>query len=184
MTKKAYVFLAEGFEEVEALTPIDLLRRAGVEVITVSVTGEKTVCGSHQIPVAADLLFEEMDYEGADLLVLPGGMPGTLNLKAHEGLAGLLKEQYMAEKYVAAICAAPMVFGGLGFLQGRKASIYPGMEEELIGAEVSFDPVSVDGHVVTSRGVGTAIPFALELISLLCGREKADQIGKAIVYYI
>lgn len=184
MTKKAYVFLAEGFEEVEALTPIDLLRRVGVEVITVSVTGEKAVCGSHQIPVVADLLFEEMNYEGADLLVLPGGMPGTLNLKAHEGLTKLLIEQYEDEKYIAAICAAPMVFGGLGFLNGRKASIYPGMEEELIGANVSFDPVSVDEHVVTSRGVGTAIPFALELIALLCGREKADQIGKAIVYYV
>lgn len=184
MAKRAYVFLAEGFEEVEALTPIDLLRRAGVEVTTVSVTGEKAVCGSHQIPVVADTLFEDVKFDDADLLVLPGGMPGTLNLKAHQELAELLEASYENKTYIAAICAAPMVFGGLGFLKGRKASIYPGMEDELIGAEVTYDSVSVDGHVITSRGVGTAIPFALELIALLCGREKADQIGKAIVYYV
>lgn len=184
MTKRAYVFLAEGFEEIEALTAIDLVRRAGVEVITVSVMGDRTVCGSHQIPVVADLVFEDMNYEGADMLVLPGGIPGTPNLRAHDGLVSLLKEQYEAGKYVAAICAAPMIFGSLGFLEGRKATIYPGMEDELTGAKPCTEPVVADDHVVTSRGVGTAIPFALKLIELLCGKEKADQIGKGIVYYV
>ena len=155
-----------------------------MEVISVSVTGDKVVTGSHQISVVADILFEEMDGKEADLLVLPGGIPGTPNLKAHDGVTALLKAQYEAGKYIAAICAAPLVFGGLGFLKGRKATIYPGMEEELIGAEASTDSVVVDGNVVTSRGVGTAIPFALKLIELLCGKEKADQIGKGIVYYI
>ena len=179
-----YVLLTNGFEEVEALTPVDLLRRAGVEVATVSVTGEKIVTSSHQVPIAADLLFEDIQNETADILVLPGGLPGSYNLRDHAGLAELLKSQYEAGRYVAAICAAPLVLGGLGFLKGRKAGIYPGMEAELIGAEVSYDLVSVDENVVTARGLGAAIPFGLELVSLLCGKEKADQIGKAIVYYV
>lgn len=182
MTKKVYVFLADGFEEVEGLTAVDLLRRAGAEVVTVSVMSGRTVQGSHQIPVTADILFEEADYTDADMLVLPGGMPGTLNLKQHFGLKTLLKQHEAKEKYIAAICAAPSVFGALGFLNGRKASVYPGMEDTLTGADVSYDAVSVDGHVITSRGVGTAIPFALELIAVLCGREKSDEIGKSIVY--
>ena len=184
MAKKAYVFFADGFEEVEGLAPVDLLRRAGVEVITVSVMGAKTVCGAHGIPVVADQLFEQADFEDADMLILPGGMPGTLNLQKHTGLENLLKEFYEKEKYMAAICAAPGVFGALGFLEGRIAGIYPGMEKNLAGARVSYDPVSVDGHVITARGVGAAIPFALELITLLCGEEKSRQIGEAIVYYV
>ena len=182
MAKKAYVFLAEGFEEVEAMTPVDLLRRAGAEVTTVSVSSEREVCGSHQIRITADGLFDEQDFSDADLMILPGGMPGTLHLKGHAGLCEALGKQYAQGRYIAAICAAPGVFGALGFLEGRKAGIYPGMEDQLAGAQVSMDPVSADGHVVTSRGAGTAIPFALKLIALLYGEEKAEEIGKAIVY--
>ena len=119
--KQIAVFLAEGFEEIEGLTVTDLLRRAGVTVTNVSVTGEKTVHGSHGIGVEADALFEEMEFEGMDMLVLPGGMPGTKHLKEHRDLCVLLKEFYAKERYLAAICAAPTVFGELGFLEGRKA---------------------------------------------------------------
>lgn len=182
MAKKAYVFLADGFEEVEGLTAVDLMRRAGIDVVTVSVMKGREVCGSHQIKVMADALFAELDFTDADLLVLPGGMPGTLHLQKHQGLEALLKDQNEKKKYIAAICAAPSILGALGFVKGRKAGIYPGMEEKLTNAEVSYDPVSTDGHIITSRGVGTAIPFALELVALLCGREKAEEIGKAIVF--
>lgn len=180
--KKAYIFLAEGFEEVEAMTPVDLLRRAGVEVTIVSVTGNRLVCGARQITVQADVLFEDADFSDADLLILPGGMPGTTHLKEHKGLAELLEAEDKNGTYLAAICAAPSVFGGLGLTEGKKASIYPGMEDALVGANVSFDPVSVDGHLVTSRGVGTAIPFALKLVELLCDAKKAEEIGKSIVF--
>lgn len=181
--KQIAVFLAEGFEEIEGLTVTDLLRRAGVTVTNVSVTGEKTVHGSHGIGVEADALFEEMEFEGMDMLVLPGGMPGTKHLKEHRDLCVLLKEFYAKERYLAAICAAPTVFGELGFLDGRKACCYPGMESGLSHAETNEEPVNVDGHMITSRGLGTAIPFALKLIELLCGKEKAEEIGHGVVYY-
>ena len=184
MEKRAYVFLADGFEEVAGLVQVDLLRRAGIDVKMVSVTGNKKVCGSHQIQVTADATFEQMalSLEQADLLILPGGMPGTLGLRNHNGLETLLKKYYKKKKYIAAICAAPGVFGAFGFLEGRKACIYPGMEDDLRGAEVSFEPVVKDAFIITGRGVGTAIPFALELIRVLCGKEKADQIADSIVY--
>lgn len=180
--KQVSVFLADGFEEIEGLTVVDLLRRAGVEVTTVSITGEYTIHGAHGIDVQADKLFEEMDCDGQDMLVLPGGMPGTINLGAHKGLEKLLKVSYEKGKYIAAICAAPSVLGKYGFLKGRKATSYPGFEEQLEGAECVTDAVVVDEHVITSRGMGTAIPFSLALIELLISREKADEIGKSIIY--
>ncbi|MBQ2986107.1 MAG: DJ-1/PfpI family protein [Tyzzerella sp.] len=181
--KKVSVFLADGFEEIEGLTVVDLLRRAGVEVTTVSITGENTIHGAHGIDVQADKLFEEMNFEGEDMLVLPGGMPGTLNLGAHKGLEELLNKGYDEKKYLAAICAAPSVFGKYGFLRGRKATSYPGFEAQLLGAECVEDSVVVDEFIVTSRGMGTAIPFSLALIELLLSSEKADEIGKSIIYY-
>lgn len=181
--KKVSVFLADGFEEIEGLTVVDLLRRAGVEVTTVSITGDDTIHGAHGINVQADKLFEEMNFEGQDMLVLPGGMPGTLNLGAFKGLEGVLNKFYNQKKYLAAICAAPSVFGKYGFLKGRKATAYPGFEEQLIGAECVTDEVAVDEFVITSRGMGTAIPFSLTLIGLLISTEKADEIGKSIIYY-
>ncbi len=183
MNKKACVFLADGFEEIEGLTVVDLLRRAGVEVTTVSITKDKMIHGAHQIDVVADILFEEMDYEEQDMLVLPGGMPGTLHLGEHTGLKELLEQFYAKGKYIGAICAAPSVLGKYGFLNGRQATSYPGFEEKLLGAEYVEEPVVVSDFMITSRGMGTAIDFTLVLIEQLLGKEKADQIGKAIIYY-
>ncbi len=180
--KKVCVFFAEGFEEIEALTVTDLLRRAGADVRNVSVTGAKRVTGSHGIAVETDELFEQTDCTDADILVLPGGMPGTLNLQAHKGLEELLRKCYAQGTYLAAICAAPTVFAAFGFLKGRRACCYPSMEEKLEGAAVCTEPVVKDGTIITSRGLGTAIPFALELTALLYGKEKAEEIGKSVVY--
>ena len=194
MSKKVCVFLADGFEEIEGLTVVDLLRRAGVEVTTVSITGSTMIHGAHGIDVQADKLFDEFDYEGQDMLVLPGGMPGTLNLGKHEGLEELLKQFYSEDKYIAAICAAPSVLGKYGmlegsvlgkygFLNGKKATSYPGFDEALVGAEYTEDAVVVSGNIITSRGLGTAIPFSLALIEQLIGGDKAKEIGKSIIYY-
>lgn len=180
--KKVYVFLADGFEEIEGLTVVDLLRRAGIETETVSVMEKKEVKGSHGITVSADLLFEEGSYETADCLVLPGGMPGTLNLGKHEGLAEVLKKQYEKEKLLAAICAAPSVFGELGFLEGRVATCYPGFEEKLKGAVVCAAKLAVDGKVITAKGMGAAIDFSLKLIEQLLDRETAEKISSDIIY--
>lgn len=180
--KHVKVFLADGFEEIEGLTVVDLLRRAGVEVDTVSVTGQPGISGSHGIRVEADVLFEEADYAGTDMLVLPGGMPGTVHLQEHQGLKKLLEDFYSGGKYIAAICAAPSILGGLGFLKGRRACSHPSKESELAGAEVVRMPVVADGNIITSRGMGTAIPFSLELISILCGAEKSDAVREAIIF--
>ena len=179
--KKAYVFLAEGFEEMEAVTPVDLLRRVGVDAKLVSVTGEKMVTGAHGVRYQADLLFDEIE-PNADALILPGGMPGTLHLQEHQPLAKLLLSQYEAGGWVCAICAAPMVLGALGILKGREATIYPGMEQHLIGATCSTAEVCVDGNVVTSRAPGTAIPFALKLAELLTDAKTAEGLISDIVY--
>ena len=179
---KVYVFLADGFEEIEGLTVVDMLRRAGIETEMVSIMEAKQVNGAHGIPVIADSLFEDHAYEHAKMLVLPGGMPGTLNLGNHEGLCTLLKKHYEEEKMIAAICAAPSVFGQLGFLEGRVATCYPGFEEKLKGAIVCQTKVAVDGNVVTSKGMGTAIDFSLKLIELLKDKETAEKIGTGIIY--
>ena len=179
---KVYVFLAEGFEEIEGLTVVDLLRRAKIDTEMVSVMEGRQITGSHGIKVTADSMFADVDFSDADLLVLPGGMPGTLNLGNHEGLCELLKKQYAEEKMIAAICAAPSVFGQLGLLEGRVATCYPGFEEKLNGATVNEKTVVVDGHVVTAKGMGAAIDFSLKLIELLVDKETADAIGTGVIY--
>lgn len=180
--KQVKVFLADGFEEIEGLTVVDILRRAGVCVETVSVMKNKEINGAHKIKVEADVMFDEADFSDSDMLVLPGGMPGTLHLKEHTGLAKLLVKFHEEKKYVAAICAAPSVLGGLGILTGKKACCYPSFEEALHTDFVVFDAVAEDGNVITSRGMGTAIPFALKLTEVLCGKEKAEEIGKSIIF--
>ena len=180
--KKIAVFLADGFEEVEGLTVVDLLRRAKVDVTMVSIKKDKAITGAHGIVVMADACFDEMSYEEQDLLVLPGGMPGTIHLGEHKGLTDLLVEFNNAGKNVSAICAAPSVLGKLGILNGKNATSYPGFEDELKGADVTVNAVEVAGNVVTSRGMGTAIPFALALIELLIDKETADGIKHAIIY--
>ena len=160
-----YVMLADGFEEIEALTVVDVLRRGEVDVKTVSLGDNIAVTGAHSIIVSADVLFDEID-ENIDMIVLPGGMPGTINLDNHAGLKNLLLK--LSDKtYLAAICAAPMVFGKLGLLKNKKATCYPSFEKYLDGAVVSTDRVCVDGKIITSRGPGTALDFAMCIVSLL-----------------
>lgn len=178
---KAYVFFAKGFEEIEAITVVDVLRRAGFSITMVSITGAREVTGAHGIPVITDELFEYVDHQGADMLVLPGGMPGTTNLAACSKLGDLLKKYHSEEKWVAAICAAPSVLGGLGILKGLKATCYPGFEPQLEGAEILHAPVVQDGHVVTSRGAGTALEFALKLVEVAVGVEKARNLREGLV---
>ncbi len=178
---KVYVFLADGFEEVEGLTAVDLLRRAQIETEMVSITGKLEVTGSHGIQIKADCLFEEIEPQEAAMYVLPGGMPGTLHLGAHKGLAALLQSAESEGKKVAAICAAPSVLGGLGLLKGKTAVCYPGFEDKLEGARIGEKPAEISGNVTTSRGVGTAIPFALALVAQLKDQKTADEIAKSIV---
>ncbi len=177
-----YVFLANGFEEVEALTAVDLLRRAEIQVKTVSIMEDKMVYGAHGIGIEADILFREGLYDKCAMLILPGGMPGTANLCNHRGLKEELEAFYAAKKPIAAICAAPMVLGRAGLLQGHKATIYPGMEEELIGAEVCADRVVVSENLITSKGPGTAMEFALAIIEYLKGGQKKDEIAAELLY--
>lgn len=176
-----YLFLADGHEEIEALTVVDLLRRANLEIETVSITGEKAVKGSHNIVHMADRLFEEINPDSADMLILPGGMPGTLNLEAFEPLMKAVDKAYAEGRYIAAICAAPTVFGRRGLLEGKTACCYPDMEGDLKGANVSYDKVCIDGKIITSRGLGTAIDFALCIICEFCGNNVANDLARKIV---
>ncbi len=178
-----YVFLADGFEEIEALTPVDLLRRAGVEARTVSIyEGRKTVTGARKITVCADITIDEAVPDKADIIVLPGGMPGTVNLLECSKLMTIVDAQNANGKRIAAICAAPArILGAKGLLTGKKATCYPGLEEYLEGATPVTDSVVTDGNITTSRGLGTAVDFACELIRLLCGDAKADEIRKSVV---
>ena len=178
------IFLADGFEEIEALTVVDLLRRAGIEISTVSITGKKSVTGSHQITVDADLLLENLNFDSVDMLILPGGMPGTTNLGQCKALTDKIKEFDEKEKMLCAICAAPTVYGKLGLLEGKKACCFPGREVDLIGADVQTTSVTKDGHFITSRGMGTAIDFGLAIIEHYQGKEAADEMGRKIVYKV
>lgn len=180
--KKLAVFFAQGYEEIEALTVIDICRRGGVETDMVSVTGEREVAGSHGICVKTDKLFGEAALDEYDMLVLPGGMPGTGNLEAHSGLMAKVDEFYAKGKYIAAICAAPSIFGHRGILKGKRACSYPSFESHLEGAEVTLGPVEIAGNVITSRGMGTAIEFGLAILGIFRGEEKAAEMAKTIVY--
>jgi 4-methyl-5(b-hydroxyethyl)-thiazole monophosphate biosynthesis len=178
---KIAVHLAEGFEEIEALTVVDILRRAELEVITVSISEEREVKGSHGIPVIADQTFSEMDYENIGMIILPGG-PGIKNLEAHDDLKRRIIDFDIDGKYIAAICAAPSIIGKMGFLEDKKATCYPGFEKYLLGAEVVEDSVVVDKNIITSRGVGTAIDFSLKLVEILKGEKLAEELSRKIVY--
>lgn len=179
---KVYIFLADGFEDIEGLTVVDLMRRAQIDIQTVSIKDTKTVTTSHGIMLQTDRIFTETDFSDGDMLVLPGGMPGTKYLGAYGPLKDLLTAFYKEGKKIAAICAAPSVFAELGFLEGRRATSYPSFMDKLNGAEVTEDAVVVDGNVTTSRGMGTAIDFGLSLIAQLLGEQKAKEIAESIVY--
>ncbi len=170
-----YLFLAEGFEEVEAITVIDVLRRAQIEVTTVGIGG-KTIVGTHGIPVEADITCCEATSEGLEMVILPGGMPGTTNLGESNKVAKLVNYCVENGKWVCAICAAPMVLGKLGVLNGKNAVCYPGCEGGLTGANIVKEPVVVDGKIVTSMGPGTATEFGLKIAELLAGKAVADQV--------
>ncbi len=182
MSKKAAVFLAEGFEEIEALTVVDICRRCGADIDMVAIGEETRVKGSHGITVEADKPYSQADFDEYEMLILPGGMPGTKNLEAHGPLMARIDQFYESGKYIAAICAAPSIFGHKGILKGRRACSYPSFESHLEGADVTQGPVEISDHVITSRGMGTAIDFGLAIAGILAGKEKADQTAEAIVY--
>ncbi|MGM9760708.1 MAG: DJ-1 family glyoxalase III [Parabacteroides sp.] len=175
--KKAFLFLAPGFEEIEALATVDILRRGGVDVKMISITESRTVVGAHGIEVVADALFGEVVYADADALILPGGMPGATNLNDCDPLRKLLLDQYRAGRIVAAICAAPLVLGGLGFLKGRRATCYPGFEDRLIGATITGEATETDGPVITGHGPGQAFNFGLALLSAIKNEAVADEVA-------
>ncbi len=179
---KTAIFLADGFEEIEALTVVDLLRRAGIEITTASIMGRKSVEGSHKITVEADALLEDLDFDSYDMLILPGGMPGTTNLDNCAPLKAKIQEFADAGKRLSAICAAPTVFGGMGLLKGKRATCYPGREPDLLGADVQTTEVVKDGNFITSRGMGTAIPFGLAIIEEFQGKDAAVDMAAKIVY--
>lgn len=176
------IFFAPGLEEIEGLTVVDLMRRANIPVKIVSVADTLDIIGTHNIRITADALLSDMDFSDTRMLVLPGGAPGTCNLEACNPLTDLLKDFYSQGKYIGAICAAPMILGHLGFLEGRKATCYPGFEKDLHGAEFVTDAAVVDGHIITSRGLGTAIEFATALIALLKDEETAQSIKEEVMY--
>ncbi|MBO4934782.1 MAG: DJ-1/PfpI family protein [Clostridia bacterium] len=175
-----YLFLADGFEEIEALGCVDILRRAGVDVKTVGVTG-KTVAGAHGINVEADMRVTECGRD-AEMVILPGGSVGTDNLASSDDVARIVTDAAERNAYVAAICAAPTVLGKLGLLEGRRAVCYPGLEGRLTGAAKSSDRVCVDGNYITSRGPGTTAEFSLTIVELLKGRKTADAIREGMLW--
>ena len=181
---KVYIFFADGFEDIEGLTVVDLMRRAGIDIQTVSIKETKEIRTSHGIDLLTDRTFGECDFSDADMLVIPGGMPGTKYLAGYKPLTDLLTDFNSKGKKIAAICAAPSVFSGLGFLKNRKATSYPSFMEIIAGdgAKTSEDNVVVDGNITTSRGLGTAVDFALSLISQLENDEKAKEIAESVVY--
>lgn len=181
--KKIAIFFAEGYEEIEGLTVVDMCRRAGIQIDMVSVTDSLQVTGAHKIPVIMDKMLADVDFDELDMIVLPGGMPGTRNLEKVPVLMEQVKAFAAAGKYIAAICAAPSVFGHLGLLEGKTACCYPGFEEQLTGAEVTYNPCEADGNIITSRGMGCAIDFSLKIIEKLENDDKASEIGRQIIYF-
>ncbi len=183
--KKLGIFMADGCEEIEGLAVVDLVRRTGeIDITTISITDSKQVTGSHKITFFADALASEVDFDSLDGVILPGGMPGTLNLGASDTVNQVIKKFAAEGKMVGAICAAPSVLGQAGLLEGRHATCYPGFEDKLTGAEVLEDAVVIDGHIITSRGMGTAIDFGLAIIWYLCDDELMEKIKSGIMYDI
>jgi len=178
---KIAVHLAEGFEEIEAISIIDVLRRAGLEVIVVSVVNDLKVTGSHRIQVVADQLFDDVNYDLVDMIVLPGGMPGTTNLNNNTGFKKQIEDFNKKGKFLGAICAAPLVFGELGILKGKKVTCYPGFEDYLHGAEITGASTEIDGNIITGKSAGVAIQFAINIVEMLLGPEPAKQLVEKII---
>ncbi len=175
------LFLAEGFEEIEAVAPIDVFRRAGINVTTVSVSDKLTVTGAHGIGVNADVIFEKADLSGDFLIYLPGGMPGTTNLDNHTGLKKLIEKQAAKGATIAAICAAPSILGKMGLLKEKEAICYPGFESFLTDAKISSSTIVKSGNILTAKGPGVAIPFALKIVEELKGKDTAQQVANGMI---
>ena len=178
--KKVIVFLAEGFEEIEAISIIDVLRRAEISVSTVSVGDKKEVKGAHDVPVIADKLFDEVDFSNYHMLVLPGGMPGAKNITEHDGVKQQIKA-FEKDKQIRAICAAPMVLGNMGLLKGNRATCFPGFEAELIEAKITDEAVTVDGNITTGKGPAFAMQFALQLVETLAGKGTRNEVSDGLL---
>lgn len=176
------MFFGTGYEEVEALAAIDVMRRAGIEVDMVSITGEQYVTSSHNVTIKMDCLLEDVDFDKVKMIVLPGGMPGTINLEACAPLMVQVEKFYKQKKLLAAICAAPSILGHRGMLKGRNACSYPSYESHLEGAVVTKNSCEVSDHIITARGMGCAVDFGLAIVEKLKGKETADKIAEKIVY--
>ncbi|MDR0768471.1 MAG: DJ-1/PfpI family protein [Dysgonamonadaceae bacterium] len=181
--KKVFIFLAEGFEETEAIVTTDTMIRGELDVTIVSVTGKSLVTGAHGISVNTDVLFENADFSKGEMLVLPGGMSGASNLNIHKDLKDLLLQYAKEGKKLAAICAAPLVLGGLDLLQGKKATAYPGFESTLKGAEYTGKGVVKDGNIITGKGPGFSIDFGLAIVEELQGKTKADEVANGLLFH-
>ncbi len=180
---KVYEFLANGFEEIEALAPVDILRRSGVEIHTVSVTGSEWVESSHGVTVKADIVFTRAaDFADADMLLLPGGMPGATNLNAHEGVREALLAHSKAGRRIGAICAAPMVLGSLGLLQGRKATCSPGFQKYLTGADYTAELYQEDGNIITGEGPAATLPYAYRIATYFVGEQAVEELQVKMQY--
>lgn len=176
------LLLADGFEEVEAATPIDILRRAGIEVKTFSISTEQYVCGAHNIMIDSDDYIGNIDYGEVDAVILPGGLQGTQNLGNCKDVQHILDYMYENNKIICAICAAPSILGKSGYLKGKRATCFPGFEEYLKGAEYTAERVTVDGRFITSKGMGTAMDFALAIVEYIKDKKTADDIAKSTMY--
>ena len=180
---KVYEFLANGFEDIEALGPVDVLRRGGLDVKTVSLSGDLLVSSAHGVQVKADMLFEDVNFDDADLLLIPGGMPGAKNIDEHDGVRRALVAHAANEKLIGAICAGPMVLGHLGLLRGKKATCYPGFEDQLDGAVYTAAPVTIDGNIITGKGPGATLAYAYALLGQFKGERVVEEMKKGMMYY-
>ncbi len=178
--KKVFIHLANGFEEVEAITPVDVLRRAGCEVTLVSVTGKREVTSARGLAVQSDRLFEDMDYSQADVILFPGGQPGSDNLTKHEGLKKLIPEFHRQGKMIAAICAAPMVLANAGILRGKEGYLLSGNRIQVERCNLHRQCVEIDGNIITGKAPGAAMKFSLALTEQLFGKSKVDELKKAM----
>lgn len=179
---RAAIFFAPGFEEIEALTVVDLLRRASIEIDMVSITDELMVEGSHKIQVIMDKTWAEVNFDEVEMIILPGGMPGTKNLEVCEPLMQKIDDFHSKGKYISAICAAPSILGRKGMLKGKNACSFPEYESSLEGAAVTHNEVEVSDHIITSRGMGCSIPFGLAIVECFRGKEAAEMLAEKIVF--
>ena len=179
---KVYEFIANGTEEIEALTVVDVLRRAGVDIKTVSITGTKEAVLSHGVKIECDTTIEQCNLSDADMLLLPGGLPGATNLNDHEGVRDAMQKQYQAGKKLGAICAAPLVLGGLGILKGKKATCYPGFEDQMTGAEYTADIFTIDGNIITGCGPAATLPYSYAILEMLGYTDEAKALREGMMF--